>query len=92
MSHTPGPWRTSNYQGGVFQFDVVGPHGEDIGYANVSDGADEPTIYPADANARLMAAAPDLLAACRIALEGLPEIRHEAKRVLISAIAKAEGK
>lgn len=60
VAHTPGPWKVDG-RAGIYQHDIVGPNGEDIGYANPSDGADESTEYPVDANARLMAAAPDLL-------------------------------
>ena len=59
-THTPGPWAMSRDSWGGY--DIVGPRGEDIGYANSNNGADEPPEqYPVQANARLMAAAPDLL-------------------------------
>jgi predicted nucleic acid-binding protein len=74
-------------------YNIVGPEGEDIAYANPSDGLDEPTFYPVDANARLIAAAPDLLASCRAALndrqyKDWPGIAD----LLIAAVAKAEGR
>lgn len=94
--HTPGPWRRDS-RNGIYELDIVGPHGEDIGYANYSDGADERTVYPGKANADLMAAAPELLEA----LKGILEIGKRdttnskydgyydsAER----AIAKAEGR
>lgn len=67
--HTPGPWSVSRFTTGPYRYDIVGPNGEDIGYANPSDGADEPTFYPVEANLRLMAAAPDLLAALKAVVE-----------------------
>lgn len=98
---TPGPWvaivskagryLTSPYVcgGEVGNEDRVA---ELCGYPQVS----QPTI---DANARLIAAAPDLLAACRLAFEALPHAADCAKdpcrcrvSVLATAIAKAEGR
>lgn len=59
--HTPGPW--SYRMGHIGDAGIEGPYGEDIGFVNISDGFDEPNFYPTEANARLIAAAPDLLAA-----------------------------
>ena len=60
LKHTPGPWRevgnfvvTSNGTGAICRMSVSGP----IGYAA------EPASWENEANARLIAAAPDLLAA-----------------------------
>ena len=95
MTHTPGPWHVGHFRNGC---DIVGPHGEDIGYVNASDGADEPTSYPVEANARLIAAAPDLLAAARLALEEMVQTvatRNsftDAVDALDAALAKAEGR
>lgn len=55
-SHTPGPWRLGY---GKFAREIVGPNDEDIGLVNVTDG---------EANASLILAATDLLAACKKAL------------------------
>ena len=95
-THTPGPWRVRGGAASVYAFDIVGPKGEDIGYANQSDGADDPEVYPDGANARLMAAAPDLLAACRAFLaadpgEGYSPLEEAAIDLMRAAIAKAEG-
>lgn len=76
MSHTPGPWHVFGGTS-VFSFDIVGPKAEDIGYANLSDGADEPTLYPAKENAQLMAAAPELL-------EALKAMEHTSMRLGIT--------
>lgn len=59
-AHTPGPWHVSHR--GSFDCDIAGPNGEDLAFVNSSDGADEPTEYPLEANARLIAEAPTLLA------------------------------
>lgn len=50
----------------------------------------------AEANARLIAAAPDLLAACKalldVSLQGGAQARYQARADAIEAIAKAEGR
>jgi hypothetical protein len=102
--YTPGPWEleidgTMTAHG----FTVIGPDGEDI--AQVSAylwtkpyGADGPQDTSeaalATANAHLIAAAPDLLEACQVALAILwyaspPNPKTEA--LLKAAIAKAEA-
>jgi hypothetical protein len=58
-SHTPGPW-TSHDNGDTTSY-ITARGGADI--ADTRSSVDEP------ANARLIAAAPDLLAACRSSLE-----------------------
>ncbi len=59
VSHTPGPWRVAG---------ITTPTGNDIGIRGQTDtvialALAGPNREP-DANARLIAAAPDLLAAC----------------------------
>jgi hypothetical protein len=57
VSHTPGPWK--------WELDCWALHnskGENVLYPSTSYG--DPTIRVSDDNARLIAAAPDLLAAC----------------------------
>lgn len=90
--HTPGPWE---YESGSIWSDLAGR----IGRAD----RDNPTTCPTerDANARLMAASPELLAACELALrildrDGLQHIRGEAwtdgeRERLELAVAKAKG-
>jgi hypothetical protein len=95
--HTPGPWRVRGGAAKVFAYDIVGPNGEDIGYANSSDGADEPAMYPVEANARLIAAAPDLIEALRGILEigkrDLSNPKYDGYFAsAVAAIAKAEGR
>ena len=82
-THTPGPWYPSRCT-----------HSWDI--ASESDGA---TVAHAedDANARLIAAGPDLLAACKACYSallnetGVGVCSHEKKAAAL-AIAKAEGR
>ena len=93
--HTPGPW-INNHQGAIEARDMV--------ICRVMDGYTTPTIKEAIANARLIAAAPELLEALK-ALSGLEVKGHalidrlqfsETGRTLakkiVEAIAKAEGK
>ena len=93
MRHTPGPWE--------FVFDVAytsGQHPEpDYEYARISSDKrfNIAKIYPDSeewrANARLIAAAPDLLAACKVALNAinLNDETLTAREHLQAAIAKA---
>ena len=95
-THTPGPWRIESRLGG---FDIIGPNNEDLAYVNVSDGLDEPTIYPCKANARLIAAAPtqnDALAAAvatierdRLLWSGFPQQRKDDWELMLSAMKAA---
>jgi len=67
--HTPGPWHT----GGVNLISVYGCDGIQLAVITDRDGA-----TPADkANAKLIAAAPDLLEACTRAMN-IIEAEHEA--------------
>lgn len=103
MPHTPGPWKTGRDMAG---HPAVLPdrHGETLpdGFAycpvsicRVGEGYGRPEDEAA-ANARLLAAAPDLLAACRLFLAVLGDnpadprfhALHDAVR---DAVARAEG-
>lgn len=85
--HTPAPW-------------AVGTLGNDIGVLAASDEpfcrlfTSEETYDEALANARLIAAAPDLLSALKEALYAVTEIdnAHKSLRRIRAAIAKAEGR
>lgn len=97
--HTPGPWTTKRAQlpvDGAFDHAIIAS-GTVIAEAFGRSGV---TIYhDSEANARLIAAAPDLLAACRQALASLewtgigdvPSVRT-VEREIRAAIAKAEGR
>jgi hypothetical protein len=90
MSHTPGPWTWAQGKeyadGRDFPSVYMGPESSEIG-GNTMDEA--------DANARLIAAAPDLLAGlchmrwCRSCSEG-DWNDCEGGRAALAAIAKAE--
>jgi hypothetical protein len=80
--HTPGPWVWTDY-------------GELSGAGDVVMDADY-FSEPSEADARLIAAAPDLLAACEAMLVELDEWeqelgRHPACDLARAAIAKAKG-
>lgn len=91
MSHTPGPWHVNK----KYPTRVNGP--EDAPGVLVDCG-ENVEYLEAITNARLIAAAPDLLAACEAVLAGL---RYEKGRpvmaefkmkdFLSNAIAKAKG-
>ena len=64
--HTPGPWKMGVRQPNSYKF-IYGREGEEV--AN----CDRLTNFPDEnlGNARLIAAAPELLAACEVALADL---------------------
>jgi len=94
MKHTKGPWSI-----GKRAKDTV--FSDDVAIADVF-----PNVVVGEANARLIAAAPELLEACRNALRRLQHAKQygddmlssreicytDAKLLLIDAIAKAEGR
>jgi len=103
MNHTPGPWEVRRHaNGGITIFssrqagslpiiDVIGDNLPGLRWCGGRD---------ADANARLIAAAPELLEACRAMLEAYaphtdwsrPDTLHSAVKSAGEAIAKAEGR
>jgi hypothetical protein len=87
-THTPGPWEREWRWSG---FDIVAD-GPPI--AHIHFGHD---MKSATANSHLIAAAPDLLAACRAFIaadpaEGYSAAEYSALKLMHAAIAKAEGK
>jgi hypothetical protein len=89
--HTPGPW--------VIEGDVAALP-DDIGVGIVNrkhdgDDWDVAMVHSSAANARLIAAAPDLLAACKLiasyAISWQPLTPGDI-REMTAAIAKAEGR
>lgn len=97
--HTPGPWRLGG--DGIYgQSRLVG--GDEvrqcvchIGAAGIYRNDRNAELLECDANARLIAAAPELLEACKAAKKLLePDLIEPGRRVfwkLVAAIAKAEG-
>lgn len=106
MGHTPGPWQISkaNCESGYVAIDSLVKHGSrDAFYALAQvavaefDDEEEQVSVPCEegaANARLIAAAPELLEACK-AIAGVYE-GHEDVPLYVrrarAAILKAEGK
>ena len=86
-SPTPGPWSVADAEGDAGRA-VVGPDNELIAdcYANSSENFNLPEDYRQ--NARLIAAAPELLAALENLLDDTTESNFSAAR---SAIARAKG-
>lgn len=93
MSHTPGPWRVEKGDGALLKdcsgrFRVLVPmkpkplHGqrEEIMVSGLSES-----------NARLIAAAPDLLAALKAMVNEVEFHDHHCVETALAAIAKAEG-
>lgn len=103
-AHTPGPWKSRNYktnEGGVWidcdswrNRKTASCRGGTLALALPGGVGKEGDIW---ANARLIAAAPDLLAACESALWLIIELdasgsaQAEVKDQLRAAIAKATG-
>ena len=84
-THTPGPWKVDRAPNGVTYIDAIGRRGE-IPICTV-------TSHEQD-DARLIAAAPDLLEACRGMLRHLERegLQFDAMDDARAAIAKATGK
>ncbi len=86
MSHTPGPWRTHL----VDSTSVVDATGDEVAWMQGAYKTDS-DVERMEANARLIAAAPDLL-------EALKQVRlhsampHTLREQIEAAIAKAEGR
>ena len=94
-SHTPGPWHTEF--GWVFADPKYGVGGEGCTIAQLHGGADSAPHEDVEANTNLIAAAPDLLAACKAlsayaAQNDMPEALREIAMTALSAINKAEGR
>ena len=83
--HTPGPWHTEEYGDSIRVSNLDG-------LVVVMDDGKGPLTMD---DARLISAAPDLMAACKLALELLPNqgcAELGCAEKLRAAIAKAEGR
>lgn len=94
--HTPGPWNIRRAQFPVDgEYDYAIYSDVDRVLAEVFGRAGQNIFPPAEANARLIAAAPDLLAAAKLiasfAVSWEPLTPGDI-RMLTDAIAKAEGR
>ena len=100
-THTPGPWE---YRPSKTGHCAVWPCGCSERVADVYAPLDDRFAAPAQCNARLIAAAPDLLEACKAARDTLDRLMGDTDldddtslemrtfKMLNVAIAKAEGK
>jgi hypothetical protein len=94
MTHTPGPWEIHHY--GDNEGDIHGSNGTLVCMMREGDTAPDQDW---SADARLIAAAPDLLAACYKLIDSdaaveEDERKHQlmlAKLLAARAVAKAEG-
>ena len=89
--HTPGPWEVSKagrsvLAGGVKINQSIGPFAASVGVQNRIDAE-------LRANAKLIAAAPELLAACELALQDMIRwgIFGPGRNAVEAAIKKARG-
>ena len=107
-SPVPGPWEVYRWGLDDEAVEILGPEGQSI--ADLSEREEEAEAPPVSfvevlANARLIAAAPDLLAACERVLEDLEGVGWgevqgsdaeawlvETEKALRAAIAKARGR
>lgn len=100
-AHTPGPWCTDLSECEPGDSVAIMAHGAIIAevlgadsFPCLDDNQLESFDKELQANARLMAAAPDLLKACKEAYTALPMAKHNnaTNAILRAAIAKAEGR
>ena len=89
--HTPGPWAVNEWSGGWTVYGGRMPLATGVEVARIAPVDDERERNEADA--RLIAAAPDLLAACEALLGEFAEHDPYHPKVLAAeaAIAKARG-
>ena len=97
--HTPGPWAVEDVSGVARQIYVTAtdhrrgtPFIVALVYQKTPADQSQPEDVAANmANANLIAAAPDLLAACEYVLADNPNLRASTWRALNAALAKAKG-
>lgn len=92
--HTPGPWVAAASPSSIVGWPIIGPGGRAVAsvHCRRGDTAEGQQINAeAGANARLIAAAPDLLEACKAMLEEYGGIDRVCGDMAKDAIAKAEG-
>ena len=93
-NHTPGPWTLEEHRAHWTSYIVRGgPMQNQI--AQCFNWQDKGFDVSSEENARLIAAAPDLLEALELALLVIeatgPGVYHDAERQMRKAIAKAKG-
>ena len=82
ITHTPGPWHRN-----VSSISAKTPNKTTVIVCRCTP---EPGLPERNANAKLIAAAPDLLAACKAFVNRTTLPAHEAMEMAKAAIAKAE--
>ena len=95
--HTPAPWQVTKHED--CDASIITAGHESIAFVYIDDN-EKPATENNRADARLIAAAPDLLEALRIVVDACPACRSEAPhdctavghRLARAAIAKAEGR
>lgn len=101
MTHTPGPWtKETDGTSGVFWIysDFHGDESNALATVHGQDDIPEMDDGECEANAALIAAAPDLLEACQAARDWYAKNTKQGhtpgpvEQALIDAIAKAEAK
>jgi hypothetical protein len=88
MKHTPGPWGIDEFQ--PWRFEIVGPSNQSVAkcdFMNTSAPCGKPENKP---NARLIAAAPEMLDALKAAFDLIPTEHSAAITMVGNAIRKAE--
>lgn len=99
--HTPGPWRWEYSDEECTRPIALAGPGKDVILA--SEDATGPRAYVSEADARLIAAAPDLYAACKASMTAIretirrpmgvqPDSATEALDLIATALDKAEGR
>jgi len=95
-AHTPGPWTLDPRGGGVVRGSKVYQYARGAGQRQLALACLHDDLGPEEreANARLIAAAPDLLEACEAVLkrlEGHSQLSDAEFDALESAVTKARG-
>lgn len=100
--HTPGPWTVKPRERDGHADTIIAPNGRAFVQVGTHEAEEQVLDYPHEntqtANARLIAAAPELLEALKVALYELEEIaerpnaRRYAAEASRAALAKAEGR
>jgi hypothetical protein len=95
MKHTPGKWEIDGYETTAV-IALKGGKWRCVAKCGLHNGMTPLDLNEQKANARLIASAPELLEACKLALGEFKEMGYEPPRykieLLEQAIAKAEDK
>lgn len=91
--HTPGPWKVVNHVVGIDGLAIMAP---DAGYRYVASALNISTDGYQEANARLIAAAPDMLSALEYIAFHAPRAKSKEEmegclETVLSVIKRAKG-